>query len=163
MMKISIIAAISADGFIAKEKNEPSTNWTSHEDKEHFVKLTKEIGTIVMGLNTFKTIGKPLPDRRNIILTNETISDVETFNGSPAELIKKLENEGTMEIAICGGQYVYNSFLQTGLVNKIYLTIEPIIFGQGLNLFSDNFIGKLELIKTENKNGTIFNEYKIIN
>jgi len=48
-MKVFIIAAISTDGFIAKDPNEPSTAWTSLADKKHFGEITKRAGVIVMG------------------------------------------------------------------------------------------------------------------
>ena len=60
-MKVFIIAAISADGFIAKDPKEPSTSWTSLVDKKHFSEITKRAGTVVMGAKTYETIGKALP------------------------------------------------------------------------------------------------------
>ncbi len=164
-MKIFIIVATSADGFIAKYPKEPSTNWTSVEDKKHFIETTKKSGAIVMGANTFKTIGRALPKRRNIVYSNEPINvpGIEVTSLAPQELIAKLEKEGVEELAICGGSTIYTMFMKAGLVDSLYLTIEPIIFGKGMNLFNDVIDAKLELVNfRRTDSGTIFNEYKVI-
>ncbi len=164
-MKIFIIVATSADGFIAKDPKEPSTNWTSVEDKKHFIETTQKSGAIVMGANTFKTIGRALPKRRNIVYSNEPINvpGIEVTSLAPQELIAKLEKEGVEELAICGGSTIYTMFMKAGLVDSLYLTIEPIIFGKGMNLFNDVIDAKLELVNfRRTDSGTIFNEYKVI-
>jgi dihydrofolate reductase len=67
MMNVFIIAAISADGLIAKDSDEKSTAWTSKADKKFFSERTKKAGVVVMGRKTFDTIGKPLSERLNIV------------------------------------------------------------------------------------------------
>ena len=57
MIKVFIIAAISADGFIAKDTNHPAM-WTSKADKKRFIELTKRAGVVIMGATTFKTLEK---------------------------------------------------------------------------------------------------------
>lgn len=139
-MIISLIAALSADGRIAQSENQNSTDWTSKEDLAFFVRKTKEIGTVVIGRRTFDTIGKPLKGRRMIVMTRKprqsTFRDedgsVEYTNASPAELVAKLEKEGVKELAVCGGSQIYSSFLQAGLVNDLYLSVEPVLFGSGV-------------------------------
>jgi dihydrofolate reductase len=56
-MKTFIIAALTADGFIAKGSDHLSVEWTSKEDRKFFSDRTKKAGVVVMGLNTYKTIG----------------------------------------------------------------------------------------------------------
>ena len=164
MVNTFIIVATSADGFIAKDPKEPSTNWTSKEDKTHFIETTKKAGTIVMGLNTFKTIGKALPGRRNIVYSEQIIEvpNIETTSLAPKELIEKLEKEGVKDLAVCGGATIYTMFLKSGLINKIYLTIEPIIFGSGIKLFNEPIEQKFKLIKSEQKENTMFLEYEAL-
>lgn len=164
MVNTFIIVATSADGFIAKDPKEPSTNWTSKEDKTHFIETTKKAGAIVMGLNTFKTIGKALPGRRNIVYSEQIIEvpNIETTSLAPKELIEKLEKEGVKDLAICGGATIYTTFLKSDLVNKIYLTIEPIIFGSGIKLFNEPIEQRFKLIKSEQKGETVFLEYEIL-
>jgi dihydrofolate reductase len=53
-------------------------------------------------------------------------------------------------------------FLKSGLINKIYLTIEPIIFGSGIKLFNEPIEQKFKLIKSEQKENTMFLEYEAL-
>jgi dihydrofolate reductase len=152
-MKVFIIAALTADGYIGLDESHRATSWTTKADKIFFVKRTKEAGTVVMGRKTFDTFGKPLKDRRLIILTSIpesiTVEGVEGSNESAADLVARLEREGVKELAVCGGASVYTQFLEAGLVDEIYLTIMPKIFGTGVPLFGTAQDADLELIQSE--------------
>lgn len=163
-MKVFIIAAISTDGFIAKDPKKSSTVWTSLADKKHFGEITKRAGVIVMGAKTFATIGKALHGRRTIVFSHNPINSpgVEVTTLSPAELIAKLEKEGVKELAVCGGTTIYSMFIKAGVVDSLYLTIEPVIFGSGIPLFRNSTEKKLELVSVDKKDQTIFLEYKIL-
>jgi len=163
-MKVFIIAALTADGFIAKDPKEPSTAWTSKADKKHFMEVSKSAGAIVMGLNTFLTIGKALPGRRNIIYSPEPVNhrDIETTTLPPQELIAKLEKEGVSVVAICGGATIYTMFMKAGVVDTIHFTIEPVTFGSGLNIFKEKISTNLELVSSEKRDNSVFLEYKVL-
>ena len=138
-MKVTLIAAISADGKIAEKTDQSSLDWTSKEDTKFFVDKTKEAGTVVMGRKTFATINKALKGRRVIVLTRDPSKEtpmpgVEFTHLEPAALVRQLESEGVAELALAGGASVYGQFLQAGLVTDVYLTIEPILFGGGVPL-----------------------------
>lgn len=138
-MKVFIIAALTVDGFIARH-NDELANWTSPEDKQHFVQHTKRAGLMVMGARTFDTIGKALPGRKTIVYTTRPDDykgkGVETTSEDPAELVNRLAGEGYDELAVCGGSKIYDLFLQAKVVTDLYLTIEPKLFGQGVGLLS---------------------------
>lgn len=162
-MNVFIIAALSADGFIAKSKEHPA-NWTSKEDKAKFVELTKKAGVMVMGRTTFDTIGKALPGRRTIVYTNSNrnIEGVESTSESPKALLGRLEREGHNQVAIVGGQSIYDLFYASGLVDELYLTIEPVIFGNGIKLFKSDIGGNISLLQEEKLNDdTLFLHYKV--
>jgi dihydrofolate reductase len=157
-MKVFLIAAISADGFIAKTSDQLA-DWTSSEDKKLFTRLTKEAGYMVMGSRTFATIGRALPDRKTIIYSNhpETIiggddDAIEITQESPAELVKRLAAAGIPGLAICGGAQIYSLFAEAGVIDEVYLTIEPILFGSGVPLFGKDLDIALELIETNQLN-----------
>lgn len=132
-----LIAAITADGFIAKNSDHLAS-WTSREDKKFFVEKTKEAGVVIMGLNTYKTIGKPLPDRLNIVYsrTEKDLEGVEITEDEPSKLLNNLAGRGFKEVAITGGAQIYTMFMEAGLIDKVYLTVEPILFGYGMKLFT---------------------------
>lgn len=161
-MKTFIIAALSADGYIAKDESHPAF-WTSKEDKRRFVELTKRAGVVVMGSTTYKTLPRPLKERVNIVYSrSKTFEGAETTQKSPADLLKELEDRGFKEVAICGGSHIYAMFMKACLVDKIYLTIEPILFGKGIRLFNEDILDHLKLEACgQTESGAILLEYSV--
>lgn len=151
-MQVFLIAAMTADGFIAKDTEEASTKWTSKEDAVWFNKCTKAAGVVVLGRKTYETIPekfRPLPERINLVLSSKGKSslqknDLQTnkaveLNMSPKELVATLKSFDVDELAVCGGSSIYTQFLASGLVDRLFLTVEPILFGEGITLFSESF------------------------
>lgn len=147
-----IIAALTADGYIGLDESHRATSWTTNADKVFFVRRTKEAGTVVMGRKTFDTFKKPLKDRRLIILTRNlqslAIEGVESTDESAEQLVERLKKEGVKELAVCGGASVYSQFIEAGLVDELYLTVMPKIFGRGVPLFGADLDVNLELISS---------------
>lgn len=135
-MKVSIIAALSADGFIART-NDDRVNWTAKEDKKLFVQLTKAAGVMVMGARTFAIVGA-LPGRKTVVYTTHPEqyagAAINTTAAAPKLLLETLKQQGYDEVMICGGSHIYDMFLQAGVVTDLYITIEPLLFGQGIRL-----------------------------
>ena len=167
-MDIFIIAALSADGFIARESSEVSTSWTSAADKKRFVSLTKQAGAVVMGRRTFETFGgRPLKDRSLFIYSrqdhpHEAPAGVEWTRLPPAELVRHLTERGFGSLAVCGGTEIYSQFLAAGLVKRCYLTVEPVFFGRGISLFNQTLERQLILEHSEMAGqGTLFLDYRL--
>src|SRR5436305_814051 len=116
-MKVFIIAALSADGFISQH-TEQLADWTSKDDKKLFIELTKRAGVIVMGNTTYKTIGRPLSGRKTIVYSRSSMlgHDIEVTQEEPMILLRRLEEAGYNEVAICGGKSIYDLFLAAGVV-----------------------------------------------
>lgn len=150
-MIVTLIAAVSADGKIAQSADQLSLEWTSKEDTRFFVEKTKEIGTLVMGRKTFETIGKALPGRRTIVMssTEGSAEGVEWTSDPVVDLVARLESEGVAGLAVCGGATVYSQFLAAGLVDELFLTVEPVLFGDGVPLASG--IGRIDLKLVESR------------
>lgn len=161
-MQVFIIAAITADGFIAKDEKH-SAFWTSKDDKRRFVELTKRAGVVVMGSNTYTTLPRPLKERINIVYSkSKTFEGAETTQKSPVELLQELEGRGFKEVAICGGSQIYTMFLKAGVVNRIFLTIEPLLFGKGISILNESINQPLTLVSAnQGENGSLLLEYKI--
>lgn len=158
-MRVFIIAALTADGFIGRDAGH-TADWTSREDKQHFVRLTKEAGIMVMGASTFKTIGRALPGRRTIVYTRRPealagIGGIEATNEAPRDLVKRLEAEGAEALAVCGGAQIYSLFMESGVVTDLHITIEPILFGKGVPLFSASLEQKLQLVSHDKLNDNV--------
>lgn len=164
MLKVFIIATMSADGFIARDSQHSPMYWSSKADKKRFVELTKRAGVVVMGSSTYKTIGRPLKDRINIVYSRtEVFEGVEMTQDDPLTLIKKLEARGVKEVAICGGTHIYSMFMKSGVVDTLYLSIEPLLFGKGMTMFNEDFHFPLKLKSSQvsDETGTLFMEYDV--
>ena len=148
-MQVFIIAALSADGYIAKHENH-FINWSTKEDKLFFTEKTKEAGVVIIGANTYHTLPSPLEGRTHYVYTNkpdsiEPYPNVNTTQLPPPKLIHTLMEQGHHSVAVIGGSSIYTQFMQSGLVNTLYLTIEPILFGTGLTLFNQEVSNKISL------------------
>jgi len=110
-MSIKLICAISKNNVIGNENKLP---WSIPEDLKRFKELTSN-NWIVMGRKTFDSIGRPLPNRTNIVLSenkNLKIDSAEVFN-SPKEVIEYYKsNSDQKDLFIIGGTYIYELFLE---------------------------------------------------
>lgn len=114
---ISIITAWAENKVIGKDNKLP---WKLPADLKRFKELT--LGKpVIMGRKTFKSIGKPLADRLNIVLTGDKNFKAEGVIAvhSLEETVKAAGDAG--EIMVIGGASVYKEFLP--LAQKIYLTV----------------------------------------
>jgi dihydrofolate reductase len=161
-MQTFIIAALSADGYIARDEKHAAL-WTSKEDKRRFIELTKRAGVVVMGSTTYATLPRPLKERVNVVYSrSKTYEGAETTQKTPHELLAELRERGFKEVAICGGSYIYTLFMEAKVVDKLYLTIEPIIFGSGVRLFNKDLTNHLKLVACgQTESGTLLLEYDV--
>lgn len=167
MIKTILIAAISADGKIAERAGQSSLGWTSKEDTQFFVERTKEAGVVIMGRKTFETIGRPLKDRLIIVMTRGSgagpVEGVEFTNKAPKEILENLTSRGFDQAAICGGAEIYSLFLRAGLVDELFLTVEPVLFGNGVPLAAGFDRLNLDLIESTKLNDqAILLHYKVL-
>ena len=114
-MEISIIVATSKNNVIGRDGGIP---WHLSADLKRFKALTTG-HPIVMGRRTFESIGRPLPGRRNIVISNS----VNAIEG--CDVIKSVDdllNDKSLDgmIFIIGGGEIYKQFLP--YAKKVYLT-----------------------------------------
>ena len=110
-MSIKLICAISKNNVIGNDNKLP---WNISEDLKRFKELTSN-NWIVMGRKTFDSIGKTLPNRKNIVLSKNKsliIDSVEVFN-SPADVIDyHKKNSEQKDLYVIGGTYIYELFFE---------------------------------------------------
>ena len=117
-IKISLIVAAAENDVIGDDE---TLLWHIPEDFRYF-KATTMGKPIVMGRKTFDSIGKPLPKRRNIVVTRQddwAFEGVETAK-SVEDAIKMAENGGAEEVMIIGGGQIYAQALP--IATCVYLT-----------------------------------------
>ena len=116
MPKLSIIVAMSSNRVIGVNNSLP---WHLSEDLKHFKTLTTG-HTIIMGRKTYESIGKPLPNRRNIVISR----NLNAFYGG-IEVVHSLEDAFSTssnddEVFIIGGSNIYEQSLH--LAEHLYIT-----------------------------------------
>lgn len=115
-LTITLIVAVSENNAIGKNNK---MLWHLPNDFKYFKQKTIE-HTVVMGRKTFESIGKILPERRNIIITRDlsfTAEDADTAN-SVNDVLTYCRDE--REIFIIGGADIYKQFLP--LAHRVLLT-----------------------------------------
>ncbi len=140
-IKTILLMAQTLDGKIAKDSDH-FPDWTGKADKRLFVDITKAAGALIMGSRTFDTIGKPLPGRKNIVMTRDpqrisTWDNLVYTNLAPQALLAKLESEGFREVVLAGGTLINSIFMRAGLIDELIVTVTPMIFGSGIGLFEE--------------------------
>lgn len=115
-MKVSLIVAMDKNRVIGKDNDIP---WRIPNDWQYVKKMTTG-HSIILGRKNFESIGRALPNRRNIVLTrdlNFSFPGCEIAH-SKEEALALCENEA--EIFIFGGEEIYKMFLPD--VEKMYIT-----------------------------------------
>ena len=139
-MVISHLVAVSNNNVIGKNNDLP---WKLKRDLQHFKNYTTG-KTIVMGRKTYESIGRPLPNRRNIIISStiKGINGAEVFSSLEAAL-EALKHED--EIIITGGSYLFND--TTDIVNKLVITFVDTSIEDGDVFYSDIDYEKWDLVE----------------
>ncbi|WP_343035957.1 dihydrofolate reductase [Hongsoonwoonella zoysiae] len=120
--EIVLIAAVADNGVIGAGNDMP---WRLPSDLRRFKRLT--VGRpVIMGRKTFQSIGKPLPDRPNIVVTRDA-----SFNAKGANVVATVEaavelarelarNRGADSIIIMGGGEIYRATI--ALADRLEIT-----------------------------------------
>lgn len=116
-MIISLVAAFARNRVIGKNNALP---WNMPADMKRFRDVTRG-KPIIMGRKTYESIGHPLPDRVNIVITRESDYKAEgcVVTHSLEDAIKAAGN--AEEIMVIGGTLIFEQFLP--LAQKMYLTL----------------------------------------
>ena len=121
MVTISHVVALSNNNVIGVNNSLP---WNLKTDLAHFKNYTSN-KIIVMGRKTYESIGRPLPNRINLIVSNtiKEINGAELFKSTEDAINKAKElciNKNLNEIIIIGGGYLFRDTLS--ITNKLVLT-----------------------------------------
>ncbi len=117
-MKISMIAAMAHDRVIGKDNQMP---WHLPADLAHFKRVT--LGKpVLMGRKTFESIGRPLPGRRNLVISRNPGYQAEGIEvvGSVEAALTLLASRSVEELMVIGGGHLYTEMLPSA--DCLYLT-----------------------------------------
>ena len=173
-MEVFAIAALTLDGYIGRSATERSFDWTTPEDKAAYIAKIKEAKHLVMGSTTLQSVRR-FPKETTVYVYTRHPESFDTTqhsqaatyqptNESPQQLVARLTAAGVEQLAICGGASIYQQFLAAGVVTKLFLTIEPTLFGKGIRFFGE-FDQEYDLQLLEQKqlndHGSIWLEYAL--
>ncbi len=152
---ISIISAIGKNNEIGKKNG---LLWNLPLDMKHFREITSG-HPIIMGQKTFESIGRPLPNRRNIVLTLDKgfSHDGVEIAHSPAKLDTLLDKN--IENFIIGGGMVYKLFIEKA--DKLYITHVNAEFPDADTYFPVIDVNIWQKIKSEKHPKDESNEYDL--
>ena len=173
-MKTILIFVSTLDGKVTRWGQPHVDSWSSHQDQDYYKKVWNESGLIVMGSGTYKTEAfNPPPGHLLVVMTKnpgkyknaQVPGQIEFTNESPIELTTRFKSKGHLQLLVVGGPHVATSFLKEQLIDELWLTLEPKIFGVGSNFVIDTKLDiDLSLIHFEkvNDQGTLITKYTIL-
>ena len=158
----------SIDGRIARDSRS-KLDWTSKEDWNFFQNSLKKFDAVVVGRNTFEVFENRLKRRKTIVFTSKAgepkrEGSIIFFNPKKSDFKEFIKSQNYRKIAVLGGPKIYNFFLERGMLDELYVTIEPYVFTAGVPMFSGVKFKKygfsLKWVKKLNPRGTVLLKYK---
>ncbi|OJW80215.1 MAG: dihydrofolate reductase [Bacteroidetes bacterium 46-16] len=157
--KVILYIAMSLDGYIARENNELDFLKIVERAGEDYgyYDFIKNIDTVVMGRKTYDMVldfGIPFPhkDKKCYVLTRSksgSDENVTFYNGALDKLISELRRKEGKDIFIDGGAETVNELLQLKLIDKLIISVIPVLLGNGIKLFNGGRPEqKLELLRS---------------
>lgn len=173
-MKIVLVFVATLDGKITKWGDPFVRKWSSKEDQDYFTNLWNNAHLIVMGSKTYDAdMLKPSPHRLAVVMTTNPLrykqleipGQLEFSNNTPEEIVARFTAGGYGQMMVVGGPHIATSFIKAQLIDELWLTIEPIIFGSGGSFVIEEELDiNLRLISCEkvNEHGTLFTRYTVV-
>lgn len=151
-MKLAIIAAIALNRAIGAGGALP---WHLSEDLKRFKRLTTG-HAILMGHKTFVSLGRPLPNRRNVVLSRSPVPGAETYP-SVNDALNALADEEW--VFVIGGGDVYRQLLDRA--DRLYLTrVDRDVEGDTYFPEYEHLLGTVyTLVASEQRDGYRFEDY----
>ncbi len=153
---ISIIVAIGKNNEIGKKNG---LLWRSPADMKHFRKITM-LHPVIMGRKTFESIGKPLLNRKNIVITRDA-----NYKKEGVEIVHSLSGaldlfpDKNEEIFVIGGEEIYKQVLP--ITDKLYITYVNGEFPEADAFFPEIEKNKWQEVKKEKYPKDDLNKYDL--
>jgi len=158
MTELTYYVASTLDGFIAHSDGSfDGFAWDDEFVADFFAEL-KNFGTVLMGRKTYDVglkEGKtsPYPDMRQVVFsrTLEESPDpaVEVVREDIVEFTRTVKAEAEAPIWLCGGAEIASTLLNAGLVDRVVVKLNPVLFGQWIPLIGSAIQQPLQLVDTK--------------
>ena len=145
MRPVRYSVAASLDGFITDASG--GYDWIPHDPAVDFAALFERVDTVLMGRRTWETVqaaggGPGWPPRTRVYVFSRTLqpdqqADVRIVAADATATVAALRAEpGDGEIWLFGGSHLFGSLLAAGQVDRVEVTVVPILLGRGTPLVS---------------------------
>jgi dihydrofolate reductase len=173
-MKVILVFVSTLNGKITNGDDPEVRHWSSKSDQDYYRNVWQGSNLVVMGSRTYDlNIIRPKKGRLVVIMTSrpsdykdqEVSSQLVFTDMKPRDLVAYYSEKKYELMTVVGGNHLATSFLKDSLVDELWLTIEPRLFGKGLNLLSDDdLIVSLKMLSMDkvNDNGTLITKYSIV-
>jgi dihydrofolate reductase len=173
-MRVILVFVSTLDGKVTKWGDPNVRAWTSKQDQEYYKQIWKDAQLIVMGSRTYmQDKFSPSPQHLLLVMTKHTSKykqyevsgQIEFTDSNPEELVEQFQKKGFNTMILSGGGHVATSFFDKQLIDELWLTIEPKIFGTGGNFVIEQKLDiDLKMISCEkvNDQGTLIVKYAVI-
>lgn len=172
-MKTILIFVSSLDGKITKWGDPMIRSWSSGADQDQFDAIWRKTRVIIMGSGTYNPAPlKADPKHLFIVLTRQPSAYkdsnvpglLEFTNDTPGHILDRFKDEEDT-VLVVGGSQIASYFLKEQLIDELWLTFEPKIFGKGANFVTDEKLDiDLRLISFELiiEQGTVITKYRVL-
>ncbi len=173
-MKITLVFVTTLDGKVTKWGDVHVQKWSSKEDQAYFKKAWDDNSLVIMGSGTYDAEPFKAPPKNHLIIMTVNPDkykdkvipgNIEFTNETPKKIVERLISEGEEKILLVGGPHLATSFFKENLVDELWLTLEPKIFGSGGNFVVDSKLDvNLRLLSSEkvNEQGTQIMKYQVV-
>ncbi|MBI2592902.1 MAG: dihydrofolate reductase [Candidatus Colwellbacteria bacterium] len=168
-MKTILYMSVTANGYIATK--EDGVDWISKASWRNYLDSIKKMDAVIIGRRTYDLMPRKEFQKNclYVVLTHKKlvkgkIANMMFTGKSPEEIISFLKKKGFKKVCVAGGGKTNASFVKASLIDEIYLDVEPIILGKGIQLFSpNNFETKLKLLRVRKLNrNAVQLHYKVL-
>lgn len=168
-MQIDMFAAMSIDGRIGLHKYH-GNDWTSREDRDFLFEKIAKYDWILVGETTHQAAIQALSKYRCMVFTRDeellasSTSSIQYCNPEFGDFTKFIEAQPEVRIAVLGGAETYSYFFTQHLFSRLYITVEPLLFGEGVPLCREVDPSQkihLEEVRRLNEKGSVLLVYKM--
>ena len=172
MRRIRYLVAMSLDGYIAGPNGE--YDWIVMDPEIDFAGIMSQFDTFLIGRKTFDVMGrmgnaaKSSKGITNIVFSR-TLKPSDypkvRIESDAERVVKELKAQPGKDIAIFGGGELFRSLLTAGLVDRLEMSVIPVLLGTGIPVFPPpgRVTLKLRSQRLYKKTGTLGLEYDIVN
>jgi len=164
--KYTAFVATSVDGRSSlTEKTLP--DWNSQEDRQFLHQSLSHMDAVVVGRKTYEAAAKHLRKRITYVFSSRPTTlchreSVTFVNPVRVDLEKLFQDH--KNVAVLGGGMAYRFMLENHLLDELFVTVEPLIFGRGTPMFTGGTkTTRLDLLSSRplNSSGTLLLHYRI--